>query len=104
MANNVTSQHRDRELDPPAETSATELAAGLGAAEAAAPVWAATAEPERSRVLEAAADALDAATDELVETANGETALGETRLRGEVARTTGQLRMFAELIRRGEHI
>src|ERR1700727_10928 len=104
MANDLASQHRARDLDPPAETSASELAAILAAAHSAAPVWAAMAERERSRVLDATADALEAATDELVDTADGETALGETRLRGEMARTTGQLRMFAELIRRGEHI
>ncbi len=104
MANDLASQHRARDLDPPAETSPSELAAILAAAQSAAPVWAAMAEPQRSRVLDATADALDAATDELVETADAETALGETRLRGEMARTTGQLRMFAELIRRGEHI
>ena len=62
------------------------------------------AEPERARVLEAAADALQGATDELVAAADSETALGETRLRGEMARTTGQLRMFADLIAGGEHL
>jgi len=76
----------------------------LQAAATAAPAWAATAEPERAHVLEAASDALTSATDDLVAAADGETALGETRLRGEVARTTGQLRMFADVIRRGEHL
>ena len=91
-------------LHTPAGTGASELAAVLAAAETAAPVWAAMAEPERARALEAAADALQGATDELVAAADSETALGETRLRGEVARTTGQLRMFADLIARGEHL
>lgn len=90
--------------NPPAPTSTGELAGVLQAAATAAPAWAATAEPERAHVLEAASDALTSATDDLVAAADGETALGETRLRGEVARTTGQLRMFADVIRRGEHL
>src|SRR6202020_1283634 len=39
-----------------------------------------------------------------VEAADAETALGSTRLTGEIARTTGQLRMFAEIIDRGIHV
>lgn len=104
MSNNVASPHRDRNLDRPTATSPSELAAVLHAAETAAPAWAATAEPERARVLEAAADALTSAADELVAAADSETALGQARLHGEVARTTGQLRMFADLIVRGEHV
>ena len=104
MSNNVPSPHRDLNLDPPDATGATELAAVFQAAATAAPAWAATAEPERAAVLEALAEALTGAADELVSVADRETALGETRLRGEMARTTGQLRMFADLIERGEHI
>lgn len=50
----------------------------------------------RSRALRGVADALDAAGGELVEIAMAETSLPEQRLVGEVARTTGQLRMFAD--------
>lgn len=53
---------------------------------------------ERAAFLRAVADGLDAAADELVARATRETALPETRLRGEVSRTSGQLRMFAGLI------
>lgn len=54
--------------------------------------------------LRAAADALDTRTNELVEIADAETALGRTRLTGEVARTTHQFRMFADLVTTGEHL
>ncbi|MBW3601726.1 MAG: aldehyde dehydrogenase family protein [Actinobacteria bacterium] len=51
--------------------------------------------------LDAAADALEEAADAVVATADAETALGETRLRGEHARTVAQLRMMAEEARTG---
>jgi NADP-dependent aldehyde dehydrogenase len=47
------------------------------------------------------ADALDAAADELVPIAMRESSLPEPRLRGEVARSTGQLRMFADVLEEG---
>jgi NADP-dependent aldehyde dehydrogenase len=84
-------------------SSATDVDRVVQAAAAAFPAWSAKPAAERATVLDALADALDAVTGELVETADTETALGETRLRGEVGRTTGQLRMFADLIRRGQH-
>jgi len=59
---------------------------------------------ERAAWLVAIADRLDAAVDELVPLADEETALGETRLRGEVARTTGQLRMFAAVVTDGAYL
>lgn len=49
----------------------------------------------RARALRGVADALDATAGELVDIAVIETSLSEQRLAGEVARTTGQLRMFA---------
>jgi NADP-dependent aldehyde dehydrogenase len=59
---------------------------------------------ERSSWLEVIADALDTHTDELVTIADEETALGRPRLTGEVARTTGQLRMFATVVREGSYL
>lgn len=50
---------------------------------------------ERAIVLETLAAGLEAHEDELVVIADTESALGETRLRGELARTAFQLRMFA---------
>lgn len=54
--------------------------------------------PNRVRVLSALADGLAASSDEVVAIADEETALGEPRLVGEVARTVFQLRMFAEAL------
>ena len=58
----------------------------------------------RARMLRAMADALDAGRDELVATADRETALGVPRLDGELTRTTFQLRFFAEVIEDGAYL
>ena len=55
----------------------------------------------RSAFLRSAAAGLDAARDGLVETADAETALGPVRLTGELARTTYQLRAFADIVDEG---
>jgi NADP-dependent aldehyde dehydrogenase len=54
--------------------------------------------------LRAAADALDAERGDLAALADAETALGATRLDGEVSRTTGQLRAFADMVATGAHL
>ncbi|MFD1210593.1 aldehyde dehydrogenase (NADP(+)) [Arthrobacter sp. GCM10027362] len=60
-------------------------------------------EPERhARFLETIADNIEAIGDELIERAAAETGLGTERLRGERARTTGQLRLFANVVREGD--
>jgi NADP-dependent aldehyde dehydrogenase len=59
---------------------------------------------QREEWLTAVADALDAATAELVQVAVEETHLPEPRLVGEVARTTGQLRLFARVVREGSYL
>ncbi|GIH77783.1 aldehyde dehydrogenase family protein [Planobispora longispora] len=58
----------------------------------------------RAALLSAMADALDARVDELAAAADAETALGLPRLTGEVARTSGQLRLFAEVLREGSFL
>ncbi|HET6503316.1 MAG TPA: aldehyde dehydrogenase (NADP(+)) [Amycolatopsis sp.] len=71
------------------------------AARAAAPAAASTP-AERAAWLRAAADALDAAAAELIPLAAKETHLPEApRLRGELARTTFQLRLFGEVLSDG---
>lgn len=65
--------------------------------------WRDSARATRAAALEAVAGALDAHAAELVELADAETALGPARLTGEVARTTGQLRLFAEVLRDGSY-
>ncbi|ONI68250.1 aldehyde dehydrogenase (NADP(+)) [Kribbella sp. ALI-6-A] len=83
------------------DTTPAELEQALtDAAEAAAPL-AASAPAERAGWIRAVADALDAAADELVPIGMRETSLPEARLRGEVARSSGQLRMFAEVLEEG---
>jgi 2,5-dioxopentanoate dehydrogenase len=59
-------------------------------------------EPEvRARFLEAVATKIDALGDALVERAMQESGLPQARLTGERGRTTGQLRLFARVLREG---
>ncbi len=85
-------------------TSPEDLETIVGRAAAAAPLWARSSAAERATWLRAAADALDAAADELVPIADRETRLGEARLRGEVGRTSGQLRLFASVVEEGSYL
>jgi NADP-dependent aldehyde dehydrogenase len=55
-------------------------------------------------MLRAMADALEAVREELVATADRESALGLPRLNGELTRTTFQLRFFAEVIEDGGYL
>ncbi|MFJ7961131.1 aldehyde dehydrogenase (NADP(+)) [Streptomyces sp. NPDC096319] len=55
----------------------------------------------RAAFLRTAADLLDASGEHVVEAADAETALGPVRLTGELARTTAQLRAFAEVVEDG---
>ncbi|MFG2001842.1 aldehyde dehydrogenase (NADP(+)) [Spirillospora sp. NPDC048911] len=73
----------------------------VSAAAAAAGPWAAAPPGTRAATLTAVADALEAARAELVALADEESHLGETRLNGELTRTTFQLRLFADEVRAG---
>lgn len=55
----------------------------------------------RAALLRTAADLLDEAAEHVIEAADAETALGPVRLRGELARTTAQLRAFAAVVDEG---
>lgn len=90
--------------DAVAATGPAEVDRVATAAAATFPVWSGLPSARRAEVLDGLADALDALTDGLVAVADKETALGEVRLRGEVGRTTGQLRMFSDYLRRGLHV
>ncbi|MEU3527167.1 aldehyde dehydrogenase (NADP(+)) [Streptomyces sp. NPDC038707] len=81
------------------EATAQEIDAAVRAAEAARGALADRA--VRAAFLRSAAAGLDAARDELVETADAETALGQVRLSGELARTAYQLRAFAGIVEEG---
>ncbi|MFT4112247.1 aldehyde dehydrogenase (NADP(+)) [Silvibacterium sp.] len=56
---------------------------------------------DRAAFLRAIADRIQAIAEQLVERANLETALPLPRLQGEVGRTTGQLRLFADVVEEG---
>lgn len=76
----------------------------LAAAAHAAISWMRASPATRAAVLTAIADRLDRAADELVETACKETHLTDQRLRGELVRTTFQLRFFARSITEGSYL
>ncbi|WP_254666810.1 aldehyde dehydrogenase (NADP(+)) [Streptomyces sp. WMMB 714] len=58
----------------------------------------------RAALLRAAAEQLGAASEEIITTADAETALGRPRLPGELARTQAQLRAFADEIEDGTYL
>ncbi|CUU54881.1 NADP-dependent aldehyde dehydrogenase [Parafrankia irregularis] len=92
---------------PPTEPSATTpeaLERILAAASAAAAPYGALSPQDRARMLREVAAALDADTDALVGLAGEETRLPEPRLRGELVRTTFQLRLFADLLDDGAYL
>ncbi|MFI7219925.1 aldehyde dehydrogenase (NADP(+)) [Micromonospora maritima] len=89
---------------PTPATSPTSTADAVAAARAAAPSLARTPLPARADRMRAAADALDAHATEIVALADTETHLGPARLTGELARTTGQLRLFADAVEEGSFL
>src|SRR5690606_19539591 len=86
------------------DTTPEELDRVLAAAARAAGPLAALRPAERARLLRAAADALDAAAPELGPIAMEESSLPEARLTGEVARSSGQLRLFADVLEEGSYL
>lgn len=84
--------------------TAVEVDAACRAAEAAFASYGWTSRETRARFLDAIAAALEARAAEIVATTADETGLPEARLTGELARTTGQLRLFARHIRDGAYL
>lgn len=78
-------------------------AAAAAAAEAFA-TYRATTPEQRGAFLEAIAAEIEVDKDAIIEAAVAESNLPAGRITGEVGRTTGQLRMFAEVVRRGDHL
>jgi NADP-dependent aldehyde dehydrogenase len=76
----------------------------LASAHTAAVPLAALRPTDRAELLGVVADALDAAADQLIPLAQQETHLAEARLRGELKRTTFQLRLFGEVLRDGGYL
>lgn len=66
--------------------------------------FAATSGKERGLLLRGIADGIDASAVALIEQAHLETALPRPRLTGEVARTSGQLRLFASVVEEGSWV
>jgi NADP-dependent aldehyde dehydrogenase len=87
-------------VDPPAAEIAA-LAAAAGEAAAGYGAWPAA---RRRDLLHACAAELAADADALVAVARRETGLTEARLRGELDRTTGQLRLLGDHVAAGRHL
>src|SRR4051812_21432492 len=83
------------------EASPAEIDAAAKAASEAFVEFSSRSPEQIAAFLDAIADEITALGDELISRANAETALPVARLTGERARTTGQLKMFAELVREG---
>jgi NADP-dependent aldehyde dehydrogenase len=86
------------------DSTPDEVAEAVGLAQTAAPLLAATPTAVRRQWLDALADALEHHVDELWALADRETALGETRLRGEVARVAAQLRFYGRAAEQGSFL
>ncbi len=84
------------------QATGDEVEAAVQAAEAAYPAYRSTGPAQRAAFLDAIASELDALGDDFVQHVVHETALPEARIRGERARTSNQLRLFAEVVRRGD--
>ncbi len=85
-------------------TTPTELDATVQAAHAAYQQARDVAPARRADWLRAVADTLDGAADDLVGLAGEETHLPDGRLRGELTRTTFQLRLLADEVAAGHHL
>ncbi|AGH49019.1 MULTISPECIES: aldehyde dehydrogenase (NADP(+)) [Sphingomonas] len=78
-----------------------DVAAACAAAEAAFDIYRATGREERAAFLERIADEIMGIGDDLIVAAMRESGLPRARLEGERGRTTGQLRLFANVVRAG---
>lgn len=86
------------------EASDQEVELAAKEAAAAFDTYQRTTPEQRSNFLRRIAEEINNLGDELIQRAKAETALPEARLTGERARTTGQLIMFADLIREGSWV
>lgn len=84
------------------EATRDEVEAAARAASGAYPAYRQMAADARAALLDAIADEIDALGDDFIAEVHRETALPVGRLAGERGRTTGQLRLFATLLRRGD--
>lgn len=79
-----------------------EVDAAAKAAASAYPAYRSLSAERRAQFLDAIADELDALGDDFVTVVCRETALPAGRIQGERGRTSGQMRLFAKVLRRGD--
>lgn len=95
----------DIELEPQFyAASAEEVEQALRLADEAFPVYSSMPGKVRAEFLRKIADQMDGVVDAIAERGVQETGLPEARMRGETARTTGQLRLFAALAEEGSWV
>lgn len=87
-----------------AQASAAQVEAACRAARRDFRAYAAVSRKQRAAFLRTIAEQIDVLGAEITQTGCAETGLPEVRLNGERGRTTGQLRMFADLIEDDEHL
>ncbi|HEX2622628.1 MAG TPA: aldehyde dehydrogenase family protein, partial [Phototrophicaceae bacterium] len=97
---------RTRQPNPLRFPNATpaEIDAAVQAAQQAYQITRSLPAATLAELLERIAQEIEALGDQLLETADAETALGLPRLTGERGRTTGQLRAFAALLHEGSYV
>ena len=81
-----------------------DVEAATTAAAAAFPAYRATTPGQRADFLESVAAEIEAEKDAIIPAAVDESGLPEGRITGELGRTTGQLRLFAGVVRQGDHL
>ncbi|HGM5579889.1 TPA: aldehyde dehydrogenase (NADP(+)) [Pseudomonas putida] len=86
------------------QATEAEVDAAAQAAASAFPVFRSLSPQRRAAFLEAIADQLDALGEAFISLVGRETALPAPRILGERARTSGQLRLFAQVLRRGDFL
>lgn len=84
------------------QATQAEVDAAARAAEAAYPLFRNLPASRRAEFLDAIATELDALGDDFIATVCRETALPAARIQGERGRTSGQMRLFAQVLRRGD--
>src|ERR1700734_1078098 len=84
--------------------SAEDLERAATLAQSAFPVYSKLSGKKKGTFLRQIAATIEAAAPAIVKRANLETALSEARLTGEVGRTCGQLRLFAEVVEEGSWV
>jgi len=88
----------------PTDTPPERIAAIAHTAGAAAQAYSEWPAARRRDLLHTCAAALEADTEALIEVAQRETGLTDARLRGEMTRTTGQLRLLGDFVAEGRHL